>query len=226
MTKIYKDSKKISVTVGIPTFNEEENITHLLQSLLNQKDTHAIIEKIHIIDDMSKDNTVKNVSTFQDKRIQVLVRNKRLGQTSAQNIIFEEATTDVVLILEADTCPVEINYVDIMIQPLLKNSRIGYIQGSMIPLPSRTLLGKILNRHFSIFTKLVIENKSFHLPITSGRGGRIFAKAVYTRLRWPSDVPDDDYAAVWCIANNFSTYFCRKAHCHYQRPQSFNDYIK
>ncbi|HSW87983.1 MAG TPA: glycosyltransferase [Candidatus Saccharimonadales bacterium] len=218
--------RKITVTVGIPTLNEAANIANLLNTLINQTSSLGIIEKIHIVDDNSTDQTLQEIQSITDKRIYVQVRKKRQGQNSAQNIIFENATTDTVLILEADTKPTKKTYIDNMVKPLIKNPSIGYIQGGMIPLPAKTFLGSVLNKHFAIFTKFIIENKTSPLPITSGRGGRLFTKAVYTKLRWPSEVPDDDYAALWCLSHNFLRSFSRNAHCYYQRPQSLDDYIK
>lgn len=218
--------KKITVTIGIPTYNEEATIAILLEKILDQTSEYAQIEKIHIVDDNSKDKTIEKIKEFTDKRIQYAIREKRSGQTSAQNLIFDEATTDVVLILEADTYPAEREYVDRMVQPLLKNPQLGFIQGNMVPLPSQTFVGHVLNKHFELFTEFVIKNKAFPVPIISGRGGRVFPKYVYTQLRWPASVPDDDYAAVWCLANNFSGAFSSEAHCYYKRPQTFDDYIK
>jgi glycosyltransferase involved in cell wall biosynthesis len=218
--------KKITVTVGIPTLNEAANIANLLKTLIHQTSNYGVIEKIHIVDDNSTDETIKEIQTITDSRIYVQVRAKRQGQNSAQNTIFDQATTDTVLILEADTKPTKKTYIDNMVKPLLKNPEIGYIQGGMVPLPAKTFLGRVLNKHFAIFTKFIIENKDSSLPITSGRGGRLFTRAVYTKLRWPSEVPDDDYAALWCLSHNFLRSFSRDAHCYYQRPQSLDDYIK
>lgn len=218
--------KKITITVGIPTYNEGANIAKLLNSILQQTTTHSEIKNIIIIDDLSDDNTVSEISKFKDPRIQVIVRSKRLGQTSAQNMIFEKAATDMVLLLEADTYLAENTYIDFMVQSILKNPLIGLVQGNMIPLPAKSYLGNILNTQFAIFTKFVTENDKFLTPITSGRGGRLFSQSVYTQLRWPKGVPDDDYAVLWCIHHKYPTFFQIKAHCYYQRPQILADHLK
>ncbi len=218
--------EKITVTVGIPTYNEEANIKRLLAAIVKQKGGVSEIKKIVIVDDGSRDNTLKIIAGFKDSRICVIRRKGRYGQTSAQNEIFIKAKTDCVLILEADTCPVEQHYVDYMAQPLVDDKTIGLIQGNMKTYPATTYLGYILNTQFAIFTRFVINNKQFKTPITSGRGGRMFSKAVYTKLRWPKNIPEDDYAAVWCLHNGFSSVFVRKAHCYYKRPQLIADYLK
>lgn len=218
--------KKYTVTIGIPTYNEEHNISHLLTVIRNQRQEFVDIKKIHIVDDGSNDNTIANIRKIKDKRIVLTQRGKRLGQASAQNYIFDSASTDFVLILEADTFPTDNFYIDNIIQPFLQNSEVGLIQGNMKPLPSTSLLGKVLNTHFAIFTKFIINNDAFPTPITSGRGGRLFSKRVYKELRWPNAVPEDDYASVWCKKYDITTSFSRAARCYYQRPQALTDYLK
>jgi len=226
MNKPMHKQQYITVTIGIPTFNEEDNIHFLLNCLLKQKGIHTKIEKIHIVDDASTDRTVEQINSFRDQRIVLTRHKKRLGQTNAQNFIFQNAATDVVIILEADTYPAENNYIDLMVLPFLKNPAISFVQGNIRPLPSHTLIGKVLYKQAEVFNNLVIQNNAFLYPISTGRGGRAFKKILYKKLRWPAGVPDDDYAVLWCINNNFTRFFQRNAHCYYQRPQTFADYIK
>ncbi len=220
------NNKKITITVGIPTYNEENNIANLLKVILQQNHRYTIVKKIHIVDDGSSDSTTDKIASMKDKRIIVTQRGTRKGQTSAQNYIFETAKTDFVLILEADTYPMDNNYIDNMVQPYREDNTIGFIQGNMKPLPSNNLLGHILNVQFSIYTKFVIDNHSFSIPIISGRGGRLFNKSVYKTLRWPPSVPEDDYAGVWCKKNDIPMGFQRNAICYYQRPRKLADYMK
>lgn len=216
----------MTITIGIPTFNEENNITFLLEQILKQSTKFAKIEKIHIVDDASTDRTVELAKAFKNKKIIVTRREKRLGQTSAQNYIFEHTSSEAIIILEADTYPAEKNYIELMIEPFIKNSDIGFVQGNITPLPTRTLIGKVLNKQAEVFTKLVVQNTKFSHPISTGRGGKAFRKSVYKKLRWPTNVPEDDYAILWCIAHNVTSFFQRKAHMFYGRPQTFTDYIK
>src|SRR3989338_8658318 len=95
--------KTLSVTVGIPAYNEEKNIGSLLRAVLVQKQDGFSLEKIIVVSEGSTDNTNKIIKEFNDQRITLIAGNWRCGQTDAQNIIFDRATTDAVIILEADT---------------------------------------------------------------------------------------------------------------------------
>ena len=50
--------KKLTVTIGIPAYNEEANVRNLLVSLLAQKETNFKLQEIIVVSDGSTDKTV------------------------------------------------------------------------------------------------------------------------------------------------------------------------
>jgi len=49
--------KLITVSIGIPAYNEEANIGKLLSSLIKQKEAGFIIKEIIVVSDQSTDKT-------------------------------------------------------------------------------------------------------------------------------------------------------------------------
>src|SRR3989338_6163778 len=96
--------QKLTVTIGIPVYNEEKNIRFLLDSLLRQNETYYKIQKIIVISDSSSDNSNKIITSFREHRIQLIINRTRKGQIYTQNTVFSLANTDVVVLFEADTC--------------------------------------------------------------------------------------------------------------------------
>jgi glycosyltransferase involved in cell wall biosynthesis len=66
---------KISVSIGIPAYNEEKNIGRLLTAILNQKTYNVEIDQIVVVSSGSTDKTDTIVEDFtrKDSRI-VLIR--------------------------------------------------------------------------------------------------------------------------------------------------------
>jgi glycosyltransferase involved in cell wall biosynthesis len=92
------------VTVGIPTYNEEQNIANLLRSLEEQ---HTQIFEVIISDD-SSDNTPRLVLDFVQHSlldIKLIHHNTRRGAAAAWNQIFQKATGDIIVLYDADTIP-------------------------------------------------------------------------------------------------------------------------
>ncbi len=216
----------MTITIGIPAYNEEKNIVKLLHSILAQKEDRFILRKIIIVSDASSDNTDNEVLSIKDKRIELVKNKKRKGQAFAQNIIFNDSDSDVVVLFEADTLLGGENYLNYLISKMLRNPKIGVVQGYWKPLPSVTLVGKILEKQMVSYQDVVINRPDNAAMLVSGRGGRAFRRFVYKKLRWISNVPEDVFAILWCEEKNIPYSFEERAVAYYRSPQSLEDYIK
>ena len=96
------------VTVGIPAFNEEQNILNFLQSLEEQQSARDFAITQVIVSDDSSDGTPELVERFARRsrlNTELLHHGARRGAAAAWNEIFHEATGDVVVLYDADTIP-------------------------------------------------------------------------------------------------------------------------
>ncbi|HEU4606187.1 MAG TPA: glycosyltransferase family 2 protein [Nitrososphaera sp.] len=92
------------VTVGIPAYNEEQNIANLLQSLEGQC---RLISEVIVSDD-SSDRTPAIVSEFAKSSplaITLFHHGARRGAAAAWNEIFQKASGDAIVLYDADTIP-------------------------------------------------------------------------------------------------------------------------
>jgi glycosyltransferase involved in cell wall biosynthesis len=100
----------LKVTVGIPSFNEEENILNLLRSVIKQKSEHFAICEIIISDD-SSDDTIRLIEEFatnnSEAAIKCLHHSSRMGVANAWNEIFQNAKGDVIVMFDGDVIPHE-----------------------------------------------------------------------------------------------------------------------
>jgi glycosyltransferase involved in cell wall biosynthesis len=92
------------ITVGIPSYNERQNIVNLLQSLEEQQ---TPIFEVLISDD-SSDNTPSLVHNFVQNSlldIQLFHYDTRRGAAAAWNEILQRASGDIIVLYDADTIP-------------------------------------------------------------------------------------------------------------------------
>jgi glycosyltransferase involved in cell wall biosynthesis len=92
------------LTVGIPAYNEGQNIANLLRMLEEQ---HMQIFEVIISDD-SSDNTPNIVRNFAQNSlldIKLFHHDTRRGAAAAWNQIFQKATGDTIVLYDADTIP-------------------------------------------------------------------------------------------------------------------------
>jgi len=98
-----------TVSVGIPSYNEESNIKIILEKvILSNLDSIDLVEII--VSDDSTDDTPKIVKQFmQDhpKKIILLHDDKRRGAGNAWNNIVQRASGEILILYDADVIPDE-----------------------------------------------------------------------------------------------------------------------
>lgn len=90
---------KNKITVAIPCYNAEKYIRKTIQSVLNQ--TYKNLNLI-IVDNNSKDKTLKVVKEFRDKRIKIYKNKKNIGMFQNMNKCIKLCKTKYLKILAAD----------------------------------------------------------------------------------------------------------------------------
>lgn len=96
-----------TVSVGIPSYNEESNIKRILEKVILSNLNSVDLVEIIISDD-STDNTPNIVKQFMQehsKKIILLHDDKRRGAGNAWNNIIQHATGEVIVLYDADVIP-------------------------------------------------------------------------------------------------------------------------
>jgi glycosyltransferase involved in cell wall biosynthesis len=98
-----KNSLK-TISIVIPAYNEGKYITQVLTRVV-KSDTLRLKKEIVIVDDHSKDNTVKQVRVFKAKSrhtIRIIEKKTNEGKGAALKLGLTAARGDIVLIQDAD----------------------------------------------------------------------------------------------------------------------------
>src|ERR671921_1248897 len=93
-----------TITVGIPSYNERQNIVNLLRAIEEQ---HIPIFEVLISDDSSDDtpNLVRNFAKHSFLDIHIFHHDTRRGAAAAWNEILQRAAGDIIVLYDADTIP-------------------------------------------------------------------------------------------------------------------------
>lgn len=217
-------NKKPQISIGIPAFNEQDNIKKLLKNVLNQKGNNFSIKEIIIVSDQSTDNTINEINSIGDKRIRVLENKKRLGQALSQNKILESFTGDVLILLNADIMP-KSDFITNIIKPII-NSDIDLVGAKVSPLPAKNFFESIINHSASMKQNLYESvKKGQNIYMCHGRA-RAFSRRFAKKFKWQAVIGEDAYSYLSCIANGYKFQYCPEAEVLYRSPQSLKDHLK
>ena len=95
-------SKIIKLSIGIPAYNEGNNIQNILLDVISQERRGWKLEEILVYCDGSTDNTVKRAKMIKNKLIKTRVGRRRMGKTFRLKQIFREMKGDILLLFDAD----------------------------------------------------------------------------------------------------------------------------
>lgn len=128
-----KNNKKLRISIGVASFNEEKNIEKLLISLLNQKLKSTIISEIIVISSGSTDATDRIVRKIckTNSKVKLIRQKKRIGKASAVNLFISRAKEEIVILSSADIL-IPNGTVDKIISPLKKHN-VGIVGSHPIP---------------------------------------------------------------------------------------------
>lgn len=96
--------KQNILSIVIPVFNEEENITLLHAQIRTILNTITTKSEILFVDDGSKDNTANIIQTLaeKDKTIKLVQLRKHYGKADALSAGFSQAKGDIIITMDGD----------------------------------------------------------------------------------------------------------------------------
>jgi glycosyltransferase involved in cell wall biosynthesis len=143
------DELLMDVSVVIPAFNNQETIARTLNALLAQKYTGKV--EVIVVDDNSFDGTRKIISEYSVIKI---FNEKNLGLAKSLNKGILSATYEVIVTLHADAIPVNSNWLEQLVTPLVDDN-VAATCSTQTPPDSQI-------RKLTIWEKMVYSKLSAH----------------------------------------------------------------
>ena len=218
--------KKITVSVGIPAFNEEKNIGSLLKSVLSQNQDNFYLTEIIVVSDKSTDGTEIEIKNVKSKKIKLIINKKRVGQAQSQNIILKKNQSDVLVLLNADVLLTDKNLFNRIIKPFYSEKKIGIVGGLPVPLPGKTLFENMINWGVRFKNELYLNIGNNNIFLCHGRI-RAFSQKFIRKFNWPDKIISEDaYSYLKCVSSGYKFYFVPKAEVFYRSPNNLDDHLK
>lgn len=220
-------NKKIKVTIGIPTYNEEKNIGNLLKSIISQKGNFKL-ESIFVVCDGCTDTTAQIATKLskEDKRIKLINDGKRLGKTSRINQIFSESKSEILIMLDADILPENNSVIDEILKQF-KRKNVTLVGGLDLPIKGKGLVSKSIVAGINLWIEV---RKTFkEKDCIHNIHGCIYAlhKNFYKSVSIPKEIINDDmYLYLKSRELGYKASFANRAVVYYLAPENLGDFYK
>lgn len=223
-----KESKKksrISVSIGIPAYNEEKNIAGLIKDLASQYLKTATVAQIIIVSDGSTDKTASIAKSFQNRKIQIIEGEKRKGKAARENEIINLSKSDILVLLDADIVIPDPEFIQKLIKPIVAGEA-QMSSSSIGPLLPRNFFEKILFVSTMLKNILYMQFKNGNNIYTCFGPARAFSKKFYQKLRFASNEGEDMFSYFSCLARGFKFKNIPAAVTYYRLPTTMSDHLK
>ena len=221
-------AKKKTVSIGIPAYNEENNIGALLESILLQKTESFKLEEVVVVSDGSTDQTVEIVKSYQKKYpfIKLLNDGKRIGQAGRLNELYKRLKSDIFITFDGD---VILGSVDTILEIVssFRDKSVGLVGGKKIPYEQKTPVGKAVKIYEDFWTKVIDglkngNNVHNHQGPISAASRKFLQSVVIPE----STVASDHFLYFEALRLGFGFKYAKKAFVHFKVPSNLNDFIK
>jgi glycosyltransferase involved in cell wall biosynthesis len=218
------NKKLMTITIGIPAYNEEANIGHLLMSLKSQKLSGLVIDKIIVNSDGSNDETAKIVKSFNSPNIVLLDDGKRKGQSARQNEIIMCAKTDILVLLNADIKLSGEDYIQLLCEPI--RSGADLVSSNVQPMPPKGFIEKTLKVSYDYKEEIFESIDKGNNIYTCKGAARSMSTRFYSNFRFDKSVGEDAYTYLYAKHNNLRYFYQPKCTAFIRLPNNVSDYLK
>ncbi|MDQ1301532.1 MAG: poly-beta,6-N-acetyl-D-glucosamine synthase [Chloroflexota bacterium] len=208
---------KLRCSVGVTAYNEEANIGHLLDALLNQHLYDVEITEIVVVASGCTDNTVPIVARYAAENPTIVLINqpRREGKTAAINLFLAQAREEICVLESGDTLPAE-DTVEHMVR-MFADPTVGMVGAHKIPVNTPDhLVGLFTHLRLRLEHQLCLE-----IP----RLGEMIAfRKVLERI--PPDVAmDEAFVEAFVVRRGMSVRYAPDAVVYNTGPDTIRDFV-
>ena len=210
---------QIECSIGVMAYNEERNVGNLLRALCAQRLETVAIGEIVVVASGCTDNTecVVQDEIACDRRIRLLVQQRREGKMSAINLFLHHARFPIVVIINADVLP-EADCIEQLVAPFC-DPNVGITGGRPVAINRRdTLPG---------FAAHLLWEMHHQISLSDPKMGELIAYRNFPEIEISPDTVDDEGIVEELVARkSMRKVYVPQAVLHLRGPTTVREYLK
>lgn len=220
-----RDEDKLTLSVGIPAFNEARNIRRLLDAIAKQEQINFKLIETIIVSDGSTDATVDEARASSLENLRVIAHTDRQGQAARQNEILTEFKGDLLMLLNGDVLPGTDKLFAKAVSVFYKDPAVGLVGIKHEPLPARTFVEKVVNFGVKMKADMFVQVNGWDNLYNCRGGARVFSKSFGKKFKWDIKAAEDAYSYTQCKALGFKFSYS-DSFIYYRSPSTLKDHIR
>lgn len=210
------------VTVGIPTYEAGESLVVALDSIYAQSSFSSIKEVLVVTDGKKLTSSMKQ--QLERKKLKIVEKSTRKGQSRRINDIFELASTQLLVLTNDDVIWDKHALRELVSQ--YKQYQPDLLSAKAVPLEGPHVLEKLLAVGYALnHTVLSYLKKDSYLSCN----GRliVLSKKLYKQAHIPEKLWNNDaYLFLFAKLNNFSYRSVSEAVVYFRSPSTLRDHLR
>ena len=210
------------ISVIISAYNAASTIRDTIEALLNQnypKNKYEII----VVDDGSKDDTIKIVKSYKKVR---LIQQKHKGPAAARNLGAKKARGSILLFTDSDCIPSK-NWIRDMIEPL-KNSEIVGVSGTYKTLNKESIVARFVGYEIARNHEMMKKQKYIDFV---GSYSAAYRKDIFLKFggfdeSFPIASGEDPELSFRIAKAGYKMVFQPKAYVYHRHPDSLRKFLR
>ncbi len=221
-------NNKLTVTVGIPAYNEGLNIANILSSVIAQKGKSFTLEKIIVMIDSCTDDTEKKARAFAEKNkiIRVISDNQRKGKVKRLNQLYKINRSDILIQFDADIVLASQYVIQKMVKTFIEEKNTVMVSAHEVPLRPDTFIGKIIYAGYEFWDRTRLSVKNYdHIQNHYGAATAL-RKSFVKKVQYPKDITDDR-GYLYLLAKKYGQFrYNINAVIFYRPVSTLHDFLK
>ena len=218
------DRKIKTITIGLPSINEYQNLKNLVPVLLKQKYYKSVLKEVVVLSDGSTDNTKNLAKEIKDKRLKIIVSKNRHGKPYQINKLFARTDSDYIVLLDADIALKSQRTLLNLTKTAISNSKC-LVSGLVLPKEPKNFIQKVAYAGVHLWDKLRLSGDHSEMYLCEG-SIRCFPKSLYKKLVFPKTSADEAFSYIESLRLGFGFKSCRQALACYTLPKTLGDYYR
>lgn len=218
-----------TLTIGIPTYNSENTISALLDSLDKQNGEGYNLQKIVVYDDQSSDRTAELVSVRSRHvpYLKIVDASKRKGFAHAVQHLLTHSTSDITLLLNDDVVIQNSDFLQKIAAAFQESSNIGLVCANPRPYAPNNFVERAVDSGFSAYDRARRHIRQGNSSLTCDGKTMAFSRRFIQTFPFPNDFAQmgnvDTYMYCMCIQNHFEYRFIESATVGFKNPSTVAD---